>query len=208
MYDGVANWPRLEAAEAEAAKFVQDNPTTLTILPRLSDVAACLEGVTPVDLLHVALHGQSDPVHGEDGLVLLEPDGDGVKVAYLTALAVRGLRENRATTPFVFLNACQVGAADKVLGSFAGFAAAVLRTKASGVVAPLWNIDDKVAARLSGRFYQATFGPDAVPVAEVLRTFRAEFTLEAVEADPDGVTPTYVAYQFFGHPRFTIERPR
>ena len=206
-YDGVANWPKLEAAEAEAAEFLKDNPTTLTIEPRLSDVEACLEGTPPLDLLHVALHGQFDPTHGEDGLVLLEPDGDSVKVAYLTALAVRGLRENSATTPFVFLNACQVGAADKVLGSFAGFAAAVLRTKACGVVAPLWNIDDKVAAKLSARFYKATLGKDALPVAEVLRAFRAEFTLEGVQKDPEGVTPTFVAYQFFGHPRFTLQGP-
>jgi len=83
----------------------------------------------------------------------------------------------------------------------------VLRTGACGVVAPLWNIDDTVAAKLSGRFYDAAFAPDAVPVAEVLRRIRTEYTLAAVQADPAGITPTYVAYQFFGHPRFVLQRP-
>ena len=205
-YDGVKNWKRLPAAEAEAKEFAETYKPATPIPPRRADVEACLEGRTPVDLLHVALHGQADPTTQEDGLVLLEPDGDGWKAAFLTSFGVRGLAENQSTTPFVFLNACQVGAGDMLMGSFSGFAAAVLRTKASGVVAPLWNIDDTVAAKLSARFYKAAYGDPAVPVAEILRRFRAEYTREAVEKDPTGVTPTYVAYQFFGHPRFTIQR--
>ncbi len=205
-YDGVKNWKRLPAAEAEAKEFAETYKPATPIPPRRADVEACLEGRTPVDLLHVALHGQADPTSQEDGLVLLEPDGEGWKAAFLTSFGVRGLAENQSTTPFVFLNACQVGAGDVLMGSFAGFAAAVLRTKASGVVAPLWNIDDTVAAKLSARFYKAAYGDPGAPVAEILRSFRAEYTREAVEKDPTGMTPTYVAYQFFGHPRFTIQR--
>ena len=157
-YDGVKNWKRLPAAEAEAKEFAETYKPATPIPPRRADVEACLEGRTPVDLLHVALHGQADPTTQEDGLVLLEPDGDGWKAAFLTSFGVRGLAENQSTTPFVFLNACQVGAGDMLMGSFSGFAAAVLRTRASGVVAPLWNIDDTVAAKLSARFYKAAYG--------------------------------------------------
>ena len=207
-YEGVEDWARLPAAEAEARKFDLAYGPTTKIMPRREDVVSCLDGRTPLDLLHIALHGQHDPTAQEDGLVLLEPDGSGgsrLRASFLTAAAVRGFR-NRATTPFVFLNACQVGAGESLLGSYAGFAAAVLRTGAIGVIAPTWSIDDDVAGRISTRFYQSAYADPPVPVAEILRQIRADYTRDGVAGDPMAVTPTLVAYQFFGHPRLTLRR--
>ncbi len=202
-YEGLA--AELPHARAEAERLAQTYAPMETLEPTRTCLEAVLEGRTPVDLLHVALHGQFDQGAQEDGLVLLRPDDAGGRQRdFLTGLGVAGLAPNRAATPFVFLNACQVGSADEVLGSYAGLAVAVLRTGASGVVAPLWNIDDVVAAALADRFYAETLGGDRVAVAEVLRRIRAEYTLAAVEADPPAVTATYLAYQFFGHPCFRL----
>ena len=46
---------------------------------------------------------------------------------------------------FVFLNACQVGAGQRVLGDYAGLATAFLSAGAAGVVAALWNVHDLAA---------------------------------------------------------------
>ncbi len=204
-YAGVLNAEELPQARAEALRFSQTYAPTTSLEPNREEVEAVLEGSVPVDLLHVALHGQFDSSAQEDGLVLLRPDGaGGHEREFLTALSIGGLLRNRVTTPFVFLNACQVGAGNDVLGTYAGLAVAVLRTGASGVVAPLWNIDDTVASVLAERFYTEALGEPPVAVAEILRQIRADYTLAAVKDHPETVTATYLAYQFFGHPRFEL----
>ncbi|MBF6454217.1 CHAT domain-containing protein [Nocardia cyriacigeorgica] len=206
-YDGVRNFPPLPAAVAEAVRFREKYGPVTALPPMREQVIDCLEGRVPVDLLHVALHGTFDDAVQEDGLVLLEPRGDGFTASFLTALAVRGLR-NTSTTPFIYLNACSVGAGQSILGSYAGFATALLRTGAIGVVAPLWTIDDTVAAELAARFYDGAFADPPVPVAELLRRARAEYTRDRVAADPDRITPTHLGYLAFGHPRLTLRRNR
>ncbi|BDU07241.1 CHAT domain-containing protein [Nocardia cyriacigeorgica] len=206
-YDGVRNFPPLPAAVAEAARFGQRYGPITALAPMREQVIDCLEGRIPVDLLHVALHGSFDDTVQEDGLVLLETRDTGVVASFLTALAVRGLR-NTASTPFIYLNACSVGAGQAILGSYAGFATALLQTGAIGVVAPLWTIEDTVAAELAARFYDGAFADPPVPVAELLRRARADYTRDRVLADPERVTPTLLGYLAFGHPRLTLRRNR
>jgi CHAT domain-containing protein len=170
------------------------------------ELRACLTGDTAYDVIHVALHGQKDPQGLEDGLVLLEPDALGNPgPTFFNATQVLGL-ENHASRPFVFLNACQVGSGEAVLGTYAGFALNLLRTRASAVVAPLWNVDDNVAAAITRDFYDSAYGEEPAPVAEILRRVRASYTQAGVQADPESCTPTLVAYQCFGHPHFTLRR--
>ncbi|WP_369028733.1 hypothetical protein, partial [Nocardia farcinica] len=99
-YDGVRNFPPLPAAVAEAARFGQRYGPITALAPMREQVIDCLEGRIPVDLLHVALHGSFDDTVQEDGLDLLETRDSGVVASFLTALAVRGLR-NTASTPFI-----------------------------------------------------------------------------------------------------------
>ena len=110
--------------------------------------------------------------------------------------------------PLVFLNVCQVGSDERVLGDYAGFASTLLRIGAAAVVAPLWNIRDDVASSVAKRFYAAALGPDAVPVAEIVRALRATYTEKAVRAGDATLHATLVAYQVFGHPRLRLQRPR
>ncbi|MFF2084056.1 CHAT domain-containing protein [Nocardia sp. NPDC058176] len=193
----------LPHAVAEARRFATAYAPVVSVEPTREDIVACLTGARPVDLLHLAMHGDYDPSQREDGLVI--PDPRTERTVFLNSLAVRGLRNN-VTSPFVFLNACLLAAADQILGSYAGFAAAVLRTGAVGVVAPIWSVDDADAARIAEWFYQHAYGEQSVPVAELLRRMRAEYTRAAVTAAGDRSTPTEIAYQAFGHPRLTLLR--
>ncbi|TDP31466.1 CHAT domain-containing protein [Nocardia ignorata] len=194
----------LPHAVAEADRFNGVYAPVVAVAPTRHDVVACLSGELPVDLLHLAVHGDYDPSQREDGLVFPDPRTTE-RPEFLTSLAVRGLRNDTAA-PFVFVNACLMAAGDTILGSYAGFAAAVLRTGAVGVVAPIWSVDDADAARVAQWFYRHAYGESAVPVAELLRRLRAEYTRADVTAAGDRAAPTALAYQAFGHPRLTLLR--
>ena len=97
--------------------------------------------------MHVALHGQYDGQGDQEGIVLLakSPAG-GATAQFLTPAELENGELDHG--PFVFLNACQVGTDERVLGDYGGFASTLLRIGAVGVVAPLWNVKDDVAARV------------------------------------------------------------
>ncbi len=207
-YTGVPGWGRLDAAVAEAAEVARlFDPPAATVAPDLWTVIDMLRGLpVPADVLHLALHGQYDAAGDQEGIVLLSRSSTtGAPVAqFLTPAEV----ENGALDhgPLVFLNACQVGTDERVLGDYAGFASTLLRIGATAVVAPLWNIRDDVASSVARQFYAAALGPAAVPVAEVLRAVRATYTEQAVRAGDPSLHATLVAYQVFGHPRLRLQR--
>ena len=136
------------------------------------------------------MHGIYDPTSTLNGLVLT----DGLA---LTPEQVRAQHLKQA--PFVFLNACQVGNGDRVLGDYAGMAEAFLYAGAAGVVAPLWSIDDTVAREIALRFYESAFSGESP--AEILRRERSAFT-----DSPDTLSATYLAYLFYGHPSMKLSR--
>lgn len=205
-YTGVAGWGRLEHAMAEADEVAAlFTPPATRIEPDLVAVIDLLRGQPPADVLHVALHGQFDHEGDQEGIVLVQRREDTVKAQFLTPIQVEN--GDLANGPFVFLNACQVGADERVLGSYGGFASTLLRIGAAGVVAPLWNIDDHVAATIARDFYAHTLGPEQVSVAEAMRRIRTAYTEDAVRAGTPGATsPTLLAFQVFGHPHLRLTR--
>jgi hypothetical protein len=188
VYD-VKKWRRLVEAEREAA----DLQTQYGALPVNADKASvlrCIKGNPPADILHFSVHGKSDHSGLEDGLVMI--DGQ-----VLDPAVVWGQRFD--ASPFVFLNACQLGMGDEVLGDYAGMAAAFLHAGAAGVIAPLWSVDDVAARELALEFYDQTF--EGVMPAELLRQKRSTFMEELKPT-----SSTFVAYQFFGHPEMRFRR--
>ncbi len=181
-------WQRLFDAEAEAADLVrvhQATPVDATTLGILD----LLRGRPAADVIHFAVHGTYEAEQAMDGLILV--DGSA-----LDALAVRGTPLHGH--PFVFLNACQVGRGNQLLGDHAGLAAAFLFAGAAGVIAPLWQIDDRIARDIAIRFYERALRGEAP--AEILRTERAAF-----RDTPETTSSTYLAYQFFGHPGLRLQ---
>jgi hypothetical protein len=212
-YAGVPGWSRLDHALAEAAQVAAlFAPPAVTVAPSLTDVVGMLRGVPAADVLHVALHGRFDATGFDDGLVLLATEEPGSVVRTAQLLTPDQVETGRLDGgPFVFLNACQVASDKRVLGDYGGFASTLLRIGATGVVAPLWSVDDDVAAEFARRFYAATWsatGRDGTlaptSVAEAVRALRAQYTEAAAEAHTDGVTATLIAFQVFGHPRLRL----
>ncbi len=188
---------RLEAAEEEA-RIIQDRYKAASIDAQPDLVYPLLGGAPPSDILHFAVHGKYDPQGAGEGIYL-------VSGPPIDPFQIRG-SDLSTRSPFVFLNACQVGAGQNLLGNYGGIAQAFLSIGASAVVAPLWSIDDKIAQKIALSFYQSALGSDDdangngaagsehPAVADLLRRARAGA----------GQSPTYLAYQFYGHPSLRL----
>lgn len=180
---------RLLEAEEEG-RILEETYQASPVNADMREVLDCLKGIPPAEVLHFAVHGRYDPGEIESGLALV----DG------TVLAAQQIRSRTLeASPLVFLNACQVGSADEVLGDYSGIAAAFLYAGASGVVAPLWSVQDVLAKDIALRFYQRAF-EGRLP-AEVFREERGAFL-----DSPDTTSAAYLAYQFYGHPALKIDR--
>lgn len=187
VYDQIPGWQRLKAAEKEGEELTT-RYQAVHVQATVDDVIACIEGSPEADVLHFAVHGNYDPEGGEDGLVLT--DGRALDPTVVRGLPIAG-------RPFVFLNACQVGTGREILGNYGGMAMAFVRAGACGVVAPLWSIKDTVAHDVALDFYEKT--RNGVSPAATLREARA-----AHGPEPVGVSGTYFAYQYFGHPALKL----
>lgn len=212
-YTGVMGWGELKDAQEEADFVRTLFASVVPVNPSLRDVVNLFSGNPPADVLHVALHGQFDSQGDQGGLVLLATDAAGnltTRSQFLTPAQV--LTGSLDDGPFVFLNACQVGADKRVLADNGGFASTLLQIGATAVVAPLWNVNDVTAADFARDFYAATWtatgdgGPAPVSAAEAVRSLRARYTQPAAEAETPGVDATLIAFQVFGHPRLRLDR--
>ena len=183
-------WQRLLEAEAEAADIVRIYHAT-AVDATTGGILGLLRGRPAADVIHFAVHGTYDADFDKDGLILV--DGSA-----LDPLAVRGTPLHGH--PFIFLNACQVGRGNQFLGDQAGLAESFLAAGASGVIAPLWSIDDRLARGIATRFYERAMRGEVI--AEIMRTERAAF-----RDSPETISSTYLAYQFFGHPGLRLETP-
>jgi hypothetical protein len=136
-------------------------------------------------ILHMALHGYSDPAHNEQKIIL--EDGD------LSPNAMIGVYECGEVPPiaFMFLNACQVGTAGESLGQASGFPGILLKKGMLGFVAPLWEVHDIHARAFAERFYEEVLNQNR-PVAEVLLELRKQYNYK------ESLTP--LAYLFYGNP--------
>jgi hypothetical protein len=176
-------WNRLIEAEEEAAA-IQREYAAVGVHAAATDILRCMGGMPRADVLHFAMHGIYDPNSVLNGLVLV----DG---STLDPLQVKG--HSLSSAPFVFLNACQVGSANKILGDYSGMAEAFLYAGAAGVIAPLWSIKDSIAREIALDFYRQVFAGRSP--AEVLRTQRATF-----HDAPEPASATFLGYVFYGHP--------
>jgi CHAT domain-containing protein len=203
----VPSWKKLESALAEATDVsaLFDPPAT-QVQPELLTVIDLFSGRPEYDVLHAALHGKYDAQGAQEGIVLLKksPAG-GATAQFLTPTMLE--TGSVPHGPFVFLNACQVASDESVLGDYAGFASTLMRIGAAGVVAPLWNVRDDVAAAVARAFYAAALGESPVSAAEAMRAIRATYTETAARAEDPQQHATLVAYQVFGHPRLMLTKP-
>jgi CHAT domain-containing protein len=123
-----------------------------------ADFAATREHLLGTDLtqyaiLHFATHGLLNAEHPESsGLVLSTVDRDGRPVDGFVGL--QDVYSLRAPVDLVVLSACRTALGKDVRGEgLVGLTRGFMYAGASGVVASLWNVDDKATAELMKQFY-------------------------------------------------------
>ncbi|WP_244928731.1 CHAT domain-containing protein [Nocardioides sp. W7] len=165
-FDG-RTWPPLPGAEAEGEDLSAYYGATH--LTRRAATAAALRGALDdpqVEVVHVAAHGQ---LNGEGIRVLLTNEADH----QAGVLSERELPPRLAGT-FVVLTCCWLGASAEELPDEArGFPTWLLRAGASGVVAPLWPVEDRAAGAFTAAFYRHWVG-GGLPPARALALARAD----------------------------------
>ncbi len=179
---------QLKNAPAEV-KLVQDTFSPASVIsPALVkniDSTLALGGTT---LLHFICHGKS----GFPQAIALEHDKQKLSCWQLEALD-GFVKSFSQTHTFVFLNACEVGRLIPALVGIGGFGNAFVGIGSSGVIAPLWSVDDHVAHQVADLFYKAVGTAPAVPFAHILRIIR-ERAYQGQAED------TWAAYCFYGDP--------
>ncbi|HUQ83096.1 MAG TPA: CHAT domain-containing protein [Gemmatimonadaceae bacterium] len=206
-YGKFGRLPNLKFAEDEKS-FLQTTykDDTIALTASNLELTQLMAGQIPVaggpacsaEIVHFACHGDVTGTNPPAAVLYLS---DG-KTFSSTLFLDSDL--GRASKPFLFLNACKVGAAVTQLGDYAGFAGDCLRAGFSGVLAPLWSVEDGIAHGIAEEFYKATLpeSGDAKPVAEVLTGIRSRYAADPVTARHS----TYLAYVFYGHPNLMMAR--
>ena len=182
-------WRRLVEAEAEAAAIATAYGG-VAVNADTADVLGCIQGTPAADVLHFAVHGSYDPTGTQDGLVLV----DG---GILDPLEVRGVDMPRPA--LVFLNACQVGQGNQILG---------LRRDGGGV--PLRRRGGSHRSTVVGQGQRGEGDRRRGLRAGVRRRFTGRGASNSegeVRPSDQPVSATYLAYQFFGDPTLRLTRP-
>ncbi len=167
-----------------------------------------------VEAIHFACHGETERADAAASSIILN-DGTTISPSFFRKAPVA-----ERSHPFVFLNACQVGAGAASLGQYGGFAGICIRAGCSGVVAPLWSVNDVIARDFALAFYDLTFarpasGRNAISVAEAVNSLRQRHLapIKVKVKQPDGteieeerLTATPLAYVVYGHPGLILDR--
>jgi hypothetical protein len=145
-----------------------------------------------VQCVHFAGHGEVDPERPGDAAIYLS-DGRPISPVFFN-----GSLLGKDHAPFIFLNACMVGTGGELLGGLGGFPGNCLAGGFSGLVAPLWAVNDGVAKSIALEFYREVFSaPEGRAVAEVLRELRSNYNSEKPVS-------SYLAYVYYGNPHLKL----
>jgi CHAT domain/PGAP1-like protein len=184
----------LPGAQLEADELVRDFGAAKIPGDRAT-VRGLLESTEGVQLIHFAGHGDFDPKAPETSIIRL---ADARLAPQDLARATLG----RASHPFVFLNACEVGEQGWALTRIGGWAEAFTDIGFSGFIGPYWAVNDRVARKAAGIFYRSLAA--GLTVAEGVRQIRLQFYTDREDAGH----PSWLAYTLHCQPNIRIGMPR
>jgi CHAT domain-containing protein len=158
------------------------------------ELAQGLKQIGGVEVVHFAGHGEVDPTRPGEAALFLS-NGKPMNPIFL-----RRSKLGKNHAPFIFLNACMVGTGGQLLGDYGGFPGNCLAGGFTGLVAPLWAVNDTVAHSIAIDFYEALLAPGSDrTVAGLMRDVRAQYSSNAPIS-------SYLAYVFYGNPNLKVAR--
>lgn len=142
----------------EAASFTGDTATLEAVQPRLA----------AADLIHLSCHGYFNPVRLDRSHIRLFSNSGAAGFLSLPVVSA-----SRLQARLVMLPSCHAGSGRVQLGNeISGFVREFIRAGARTVIAPLWDLEDRVGFELSRHFYTAFL--DGKTAAESLRSAKLE----------------------------------
>lgn len=140
-----------------------------------------LLAASDVQLVHFSGHGEIGANADLSSLVLEAGTA-------ISAMAFAATTLGSEAQPVLYLNACSVGRAGRVLSRAGGFAGNCIEAGWSGIIAPYWPVYDSAAAAFGVAFYAKVKA--GCTIGEALQELRAD--------SPDD--PTAQSYAWFGDP--------
>jgi CHAT domain-containing protein len=178
----------------EERKYLQDHFSTFDVKMVRAEVKSFLETGT-AEVLHFSCHGDMSAQQPEDSS--LELEDNKIKPGLIGRPETRiGIGKSK---PLVFLNACQVGGAGRVLGLVFGWPQAFLNIGSTACIAPLWSVIDENARNIAEDFYKMTL-IDSTPksLGQALQSIRQQWRAKR--------SLTYLGYVLYGDPTARITR--
>jgi len=172
--------------QAREMRVLEKLPGFRLLTGKLASMRTLLKDF-PTGIIHFSGHGTVSDEDNPNYAIRLED-------IELDVMTWRGMASPaRRNHPFIFMNACDIGKAQRVANFVDGWAPAVLETGAGGYVGGLWPLSDSAAAGFSNAFYTRLYdrlrrGP--VKAADLLRFARRDFLKTG--------DPTYLAYAYYG----------
>jgi hypothetical protein len=181
----------LPGAQAEADELVKAFGADALGGDRAT-VRRLLESTEGVQLIHFAGHGDFNRESADIASIRLSD-------AALVPGDLTQAKLGRASRPFVFLNACEVGEQGWALTRIGGWAEAFTAVGFSGFIGPYWAVNDRVARKAAMLFYRSLSA--GLSVAEAVRHIRLKFYTD--EEDPGH--PSWLAYTLHCQPNIRIQ---
>lgn len=191
---------------AMALPHQSDELSVLKQMNGFRQVNAQLSGIKqllnnpPEGVVHFAGHGVAAPTPNGTVDYSIELDDNTA----LGLMVWRGLVHDDARHhPLYFVNACDVGQANRLVNFVDGWAPTVLDNGGSGFIGGLWPLSDTGAAAFATSFYQGL--NDAIKtdgsgvVSKLLKDARQEFFKSG--------DPTFLGYVFYGDVNLSLARP-
>ncbi|MCB0214303.1 MAG: CHAT domain-containing protein, partial [Anaerolineae bacterium] len=158
----------LPFAEKEA-KTIADLFGVEPLIGEAATESAVREQVPQANILHLAAHGEFNPVAPLNSLIALAPDDDND--GWLTVGESYGLDLEK--TDLVVLSACETNLGDLSAGDeLVGLTRALIFAGTPSVIASLWAVEDEATSQLMERFYMHL--KDGLGKAEALRQAQIE----------------------------------
>jgi hypothetical protein len=192
-YQGIPNIQPLPWAEEER-KYLQTNFATFDVKMIRAAVKTFLE-TGMAEIVHFSCHGDMSAQQPDDSC--LELEDNKIKPGLVGRPETRlGIGRSK---PLVFLNACQVGGAGRVLGLVFGWPQAFLRIGSTACIAPLWSVIDENARNIAEDFYKMTL-IDSAPksLGQALQSIRQQWRTKR--------SLTYLGYVLYGDPMARMTR--
>ncbi len=181
----------LPGAQAEADELVA-HFGAVKIAGDRATVRTLLESEEGVQLIHFAGHGDFDPQNNAAMTIIRLSDAPLVP-GDLTQATL-----GRASRPFVFLNACEVGEQGWALTRIGGWAEAFTDVGFSGFIGPYWAVNDRVARKAAMLFYRSLSA--GLTVGEAIRQIRLGF----YQDEEDKGHPSWLAYTLHCQPNIRV----